>query len=277
MLTRRLTVGAAVLLLHAPALAADVKTQLTKAEAAYASLDLATASNEARGVIDRGHLSHDELVRATRILALSNAARDQADAARDNFVTLLTLDPTYVVDPKLGPSYRQPFNEAKGFWSAQSTTPGIEASAQLRGRGVASLRVITHDPTGIAKTVTVAWRWSVTAAYQSRVVREGDSLVDVAAPPPNATRIEFYAKAEDAAASIVFEAGSAAAPKVAVIPVEKVAAAEKRSIVKSPWFWVIGGALVAGGATALVLALTQGGSSTNEWRPVFNCGGVKCE
>jgi len=287
----RLVLGSALFLAPAlpavmlvPAVAhADGSGDLAKAEQAYGALDYPAAHAAARSVVQRGDLSHDELVRATRILALSSVALEKPAEAKDAFVLLLTYDPTYVVDPKLGPRYREPFNEAKGFWSSQSSKPGIDTQVMVSPRAPGSIRVATKDPTNVVRRVIVSYRWAPSKNFVQAAAKTGDAHVDVPAPPSGSTRLDYFVRAEDAAGSAVFEAGTAAPPRFSVVQAEatRAEAKENKSIFASPIFWIVTGVIVAGGATAAIVAATQGGGTTavtsNRWTPALGCGGVRCE
>lgn len=256
---------------------------ISKAEQAYAQLDYASANTAAQAAIASGGLNHDELTRATRVVALTSVALERPAEAKDAFVALLTYDPAYVVDAKLGPRYREPFNEAKGYWAAQSSKPGMESSEMISARAPGSIRVVTRDPTGVVARVVVAYRWAPAKIFVQIASKTGDQHIDVPAPPVGSSRLDYYVRAEDARANAVFENGTSASPKFGLVRVESVSTTkESSSVFASPWFWVVTGALLAaGGATAGVLAVTQGGSTTtvvsNTWTPSLGCGGARCE
>lgn len=261
------------------------KADLAKAEQAYSALDYPTANATASAVLQRGDLPHDELIRATRILALSSVALDKTAAAKDAFVLLLTYDPSYTVDTKLGPRYREPFNEAKGFWSSQSSKPGMDTQVMVSARAPGSIRVTTHDPTSVVKRVIVSYRWAPAKNFVQAAAKTGDSHVDVPAAPAGATRLDYFVRAEDAAGSIVFESGSANAPRFGVVQAESASggsAKESKSVFASPIFWIVTGVVVAGAATTIALLATQGGDTStvvsNRWAPSLRCGGgSRCE
>ncbi len=271
--------------LLAPAAArADATSDLAKAEQAYSALDYPTANATAQAVLQKGDLPHDELVRATRILALSSVAMDKAAEAKNAFVLLLTYDPTYTVDSKLGPRYREPFNEAKGYWAAQSGKPGMESSVMVSPRAPGSIRVTTRDPSAIVKRVIVSYRWAPAKTFVQAAAKTGEAHVDVPTPPVGSTRLDYFVRAEDASGSVAFENGTAASPRFSVVQVEAARgdAKEGKSVFASPIFWIITGVIVAGGATAAVLLATQKGETTtvvsNKWTPALGCGGgSRCE
>lgn len=274
----------AVFLAPVVAHAADATAELAKVEAAYSALDYPAANSGAQAILQKGDLSHDELVRATRILALSSVALEKPTEAKDAFVLLLTYDPTYTVDTKLGPRYREPFNEAKGFWSSQSSKPGMETNVMVSSRAPGSIRVTTRDPTAVAKRIIVSYRWAPSKTFVQAAAKTGDSHVDVPSPPAGSTRLDYFVRAEDAAGSVVFENGSANSPRFSVVQAEAARGGEKesKSVFASPIFWVVTGIIVAGGVTGAVLLATQGGDTTtvvsNRWTPALGCGGgSRCE
>lgn len=262
---------------------ADAGADVAKAEQAYSALDYPAANSTARALLQKGDLSHDELVRATRVLALSAVAMDKLTEAKDAFVLLLTYDPSYSVDTKLGPRYREPFNEAKGYWAAQSGKPGMESSVMVSSRAPGSIRVKTRDPSAVVKRIIVSYRWAPAKTFIQAAAKSGDSYVDVPAPPPGSTRLDYFVRAEDADGSIAFENGSAASPRFSIVQAEAARGETKqdKSIFASPIFWVVTGVLVAGGATAAVFLATQKSETTtivsNKWTPALGCGGSRCE
>ena len=77
---------------------ADVET----AEQLYAKLDYEQANAVAERVVKKSGLTHDQLVRAYRVLAVTYAVLDKEEQARDAFLQLLTYDADYQADPNLG-------------------------------------------------------------------------------------------------------------------------------------------------------------------------------
>jgi hypothetical protein len=233
----------------------DPATDLAAAERFYANLDYDKANLIAARVSGGKGLSHADLVRALRLLSLTDAALGNEGQAREEFIELLTYAPDFQVDPNLGPRVTAPFLEARGFWRAQAEKPGIEVVATVHPNQPASLRVITRDPTHIVKSGTVGYRWGADAPYTTAplVVSEGEgSLVDIPQRPATVLRLDYFAQALDDRGNVVLEAGNPASPKGAVIEVPKVAKAE-RSIFASPIFWTVAGVVVASAAITTYL------------------------
>jgi len=274
------------------AFAAGVQQDLELAEQAYANLDYPEANKLADRVTKQRGLSHDQLVRSYRILALTHAVLDREGPAKDAFIALLTYDPEYSVDANLGPRVQTPFFEARGFWRAQSVKPGMEAATVLRPKEAGVIRVTTRDPTRVVKKVNVGYRWGAEGEMTVKAITAGDAIpVDVPAPPANVTRLDYYAVALDERDDSVFEFGNAQAPKTAVVQTDQVRVVtregESRSVFSSPVFWIIAGAVVAGaGITVGAVALKPKDEQLPDTRlpptnaglsPVLNCGpGVRC-
>lgn len=273
----------ALVLLSTTAYAADAPQTVGGVEQAYASLDYAGAKEGADGLLSRGHLSHDDTLRAARVRALAAAALEQTEEAKNAFIYLLTLDPAFTVDPRLGPRFREPFNEARGYWSGQASKAGIEAQVSVHGTGTSSARVITRDPTNIVSSVVFSYRWAPAKVYRNVAVKAGDSQLDIPEAPKGATRLDFFVYAQDKSGNLVLEKGSEGAPQYAAVPVvqQSKIANEKRSIFASPWFWAAAVLVVAGGTTAGIVAATTGGTDAPpprvQWSPSLRCGTGACE
>jgi len=261
---------------------ADVET----AEALYAKLDYEQASSVAERVVRKNGLTHDQLVRAYRVLAVTYAVLDKEEQARDAFLQLLVYDPDYQVDPNLGPKVNTPFMEARGAYRSLPSKPGIEASANVSTSG-GTLRVTTRDPTRIVKRVNVGYRWTSSGDYTITQVSPGEAAaVEVAAAPQGRTRLDFYVQALDERDNAVLEAGNPQVPKSAFAEAGggggargdgKTTKSEGGSVFSSPFFWIFAGAAVAGGGTALFFALRPEDPTTSvALTPSIRCGAERC-
>jgi len=262
--------------LQAPA---DVDT----AEALYAKLDYESAKAVAERVVKKTGLSHDQLVRAYRVLAVTSAILDEGDEAREAFLQLLTFDPDYAPDMNLGPKVTTPFVEARGVFRSLPSRPGVEVTATVRSDG-GQLRVTTRDPRHIVKKVMVGYRWTSAGEFSTSQIAVGDGVpVEVAAAPAGRTRLDFYAQALDGNENAVLEAGSPQVPKSAFAEAapkggDKGAAGGSGSVFSSPFFWIFAGAAVAGGGTALFFALRPEDPATKAaLAPQIRCGPDICK
>jgi hypothetical protein len=263
---------------------ADVET----AEHLYSKLDYEKANDVAERVLKQKGLTHDQLVRTYRVLAVTYAVLDKEEQSREAFLRLLVIEPEYTVDTNLGPKVSTPFVEARGQFRSLSAKPGIEVAPVVR-QGGGQLRVTTRDPTRIVKRVTVGYRWTASGDYTITNVAVGDAAVEVAPATGGRTRLDFYAAALDDHDSIVFEAGSAQLPKSVFAeataravekpgpPGDKVEGSKGGSVFTSPVFWIIAGAAVVGGGTAAFFAFRPADPPNSaSLSPQIRCGSEPC-
>ena len=271
--------GGASSLQSAPA---DVET----AEQLYAKLDYDGANAVAERVVKKTGLTHDQLLRAYRVLAVTCAILDREEQARDAFLQLLTYEPDYQADPNLGPKVNTPFMEARGSFRSLSSKPGIEVSASVSTSG-GTLRVTTRDPTRIVKRVNVGYRWTSSGEYSISQINPGEVVVavEVAAPPAGRTRLDFYVQALDERDNAVLEAGNPSVPKSAFAEAGASSGAargsgkaEGGSVFSSPIFWIATGlAVLGGGAAAAYFAFRPQDPPTRaSLSPVIVCGSDRC-
>lgn len=268
--------------------AGNPKADLENAEQLYANLNYEEANKVAAGVSKQHGLTHDQLVRAFRLVALTHAVLDREDPSRDAFIQLLTYDPEYQADPNLGPRVTTPFFEARGFWRGQPIKPGVDTTASVRSKEAGTLKVTVRDPTHIVKKASAGYRWGGTGDYTVKPVQPGEAVVlDLPEPPGNATRLDFYVQATDDKENIVLEAGNPTQPRTVTVETPAVAAGgigggakekPKSSVTSSAAFWgIIGGIVLAGGVTAVVLATRpKDEASSVSLSPALNCGAMKC-
>ncbi len=270
------------------------EADLVAAETAFAQLSYDDAIKRAEAAIKVGGLSHDQLRRSYKVLALARAGSDQADKAREAFVQLLTYAPDYALDASHGPKIQQPFLEARGFWRGQSGRPGLDVSALLREGESGTLRVTLRDPTRIVKRAVIAYRWGTAAPFKRVDAAVGDQVIVIPAPPSGVTRLDYFAQAFDAQQDAVFESGNESVPKTAILDVSQRRPVggdgappreESGSLFSKPVFWVVTAlVLVAGGVTTgLILANKKGDTREEQLpptqssvAPILLCGIERC-
>lgn len=271
-------------------LAADARVQqdLESAEQALVNLDYEAANKSATRIVQQRGLSHEQLVRVYRVLALTDAILDKEAAAREAFQQLLVCDPTYTGDPNLGPKVQGPFLEARGFLRAQAVQPGVDVSVVLRPAEPGTIRVTTRDPLHLARRVTVGFRWGADAEFTTAAVPVGEGSAAAIPPPPvGTTRLDYYVQVADDRDDVIFESGNAASPKSATVDVTAAATpagrtgseTEHRSIFGSPVFWVVTGVVLAGAATGVYFATRKATDVTlaptsATLSPSLFCGGT---
>ena len=211
-------------------------------------------------MLEKHGLSHDDLVRTLRVLAITHAVLNHDDAARDAFVQLLTVSPDEAIDANLGPKVTGPFYEARGYWRAQPARPGIDATASLPVKPPSRVTVTMRDPTHVVVQVNVGYRWGHDGDFTaSTVAVKGGEVTSVSLPPAPAGQValDFYAQAIDEHEDVIFENGSPTSPKSADIEVTTIAMpapapAEAKhdggSFFSSAPFWIGVGVVIVGGA-----------------------------
>lgn len=260
----------------------DVET----VEQLYQKLEYEQANATAQAVLKRRGLSHDELVRTYRILAVTYAVLDKAEQAKETFVKLLAVDPTYEADPNLGPRVSDPFLEARGYFRAQGQKPGLTVDPQVRLEG-GTLRVIAKGPPRFVRRIVVSYRWGSSGAMNSHTIASSEGAVDVVKAPAGANRLDYFVVAQDENENEVMVRGSKVAP-LSVFPESApknaggaggAQAEQGRSIFASPIFWIIGGVVVAGGAATAYYFLGPakiGEPTEVTFVPALTCGLSPC-
>ena len=264
---------------------ATPESDLASAENSYAALDYPAASSKADEVLAQRGLSHDVLVRATRVAALSHAALGHTDKAKEYFTLLLGYDPDFKVDTKLGPRFSEPFAEARGYWQAQGRRPSMEVQAVMQYGQPGQIRVVTVDPMSNIKRVAVGYRWAPARDYTNVTVDPGTRSIDVPANPSGAGRLDYWVRAMDAKDNAVFEEGTPEGPKTVIVnePANRAGGAageEKKSFFGSGLFFVATGVVLAGAAVGGYFLLrpteyTPAGTGRTAFGAA--CGSVRCE
>lgn len=256
--------------------------EVSVAENAYATLDFPAALAASESVLAQHGLSHDVLVRATRVSALSHAALGHGEQAKQQFILMLEYDPEFRVDAKNGPRYTEPFAEARGFWQAQVRKAGMDAQAVVQWGQSGEIRTVVRDPLSVVKTVAVGYRWAPERQYTTSETALPTKPVDVPANPGGSSRLEYFVHALDAKGNVVFETGSPESPSSVTVtaPSAGKAQQEKKSFFASPLFFVAGGAVLAAAAVGGFFALrpTDYQTATTARGLVgASCGGSRCD
>jgi hypothetical protein len=274
---------------HARDTAASRLADVESAEKYYANMDYENANGIAQRVLSGSGLTHDQLVRANRILALTYATLGKEDPARETFTTLLMLSPDFELDPNLSPRVTTPFIEARGYWRGQSVKPGIEVVPTMHSNDSARLVVTTRDPSHIVSAVNLGYRWGEVGGFTTRPLAIGDSVtVNVpAAPNPSDTRLDYYVQGLDGRDNVVFEVGNPSAPKSVVVDAPAVvplavpvgAASEAphgKSILASPIFWTAVAVVVVGGTVGGYFLFRPKAPDSASLAGAADCGGTPC-
>ncbi len=260
---------------------ADPST-LDSARTAYWSLDYEKALSLAESVLATTGLAHADFVEATRIRAMSLAARGASVPAREAFEALLECAPEFELDPKLGPRFRAPYAEARAYWATQTSPAAVDVAYRAED---GTLRVDAKDPRGALRAVVVAYRRGAGEPFSSaRGTTTAGASIAIA---PNADRVEYYAQALNGLDQVVIQIGSGPGdPRTLVIPARQAlvvppaeapaapapAAHGGPSLFASPWLWT-GVGVVATGIVAGYFAFRGGGAATEiVAQPQIRCG-----
>jgi hypothetical protein len=274
---------------HTDTAAANRLSDIDSAEKYYANLDYQNANAIAARAIAGNGLTHDQLIRAYKLLGLTFATLGKEDDAREAFTTLLMMSPDFELDPNLSPKVTGPFLEARGYWRGQSQKPGVEVVATVHSNDSARLVVTIRDPNHIVSNVNLGYRWGADGTFATRPLAIGDGVtVNVpASPNPSESRLDYYVQGMDARDNIVYEIGNALAPKSAVVDAPVVAAAPlvagersagggSKSILASPYFWAAAAAVVVGGVVGGYFAFRPKEPGGATLTSAADCGGMPC-
>jgi len=219
---------------------------LAAAEGAYMSVDFETTLRFARQALDQGGHSTADLVRIYELVGISSATLGDLDAAEQSFLRMLALNPSAELTSNLAPRLRSPFLEARGFWSARSTTLGAQVSLSP-----GALTVTLSDPLHMARQLVVRARPSGEGEFVEQRKDAADRVTFNMDELHGVTFVEYTLLALDEHGNHVIEIGSE--ERAATLgephsddgtrrPVD-----DDGGILSSPVFWIVTGAVVLGG------------------------------
>lgn len=229
----------------------DAKRDIDAAEQLLTKAEYEDVSMLLEAVLKKGGLAHADLLRATKTLAIARAYLDDEPGAEEAFVRLLTYAPDTQVDTDFGPKVTTPFYAARGFWRGQSQKAGLELTPVVSLTEAGQLKVVLRDPTRIAKKTVVGDRWGMTGEFRKSNIPEGpNGAVEIAPPPKDVRRLDYFAQTLDEKGNVVFEVGSPDAPKTYVLTGSTGTVTAEKSgggVFSSPVFWIVAGAVLIGG------------------------------
>jgi len=187
---------------------APPETALERAEAAYQNIDFEGTTEAAQEALEEGIHGPEALTRLYRLLGLATAAMGEERRAYEAFVRMLALAPDARVERNIAPQLRQPYLEARGFWS-QRPPLGIELLG-TPSRGTLVVRV--RDAAELGSKVRV---WALVPGGEP-VERELDSQREVVVPIEGfreSNYVDVAATLVDEWGNALVEAGTEAAPR----------------------------------------------------------------
>ncbi|HTV25067.1 MAG TPA: hypothetical protein VMG12_40515 [Polyangiaceae bacterium] len=123
------------------------------AERAYKEVDFSTQLAEATRALEEGGHDPATLANIYRLLGIAHAALGAHEAAQQDFIRLLAVDPDVALEQVLSPRLRTPYLEARGFWDVSRSRLelglGIDAAS-------GDLRIALSDPLEMGRRVRVA-------------------------------------------------------------------------------------------------------------------------
>jgi tetratricopeptide (TPR) repeat protein len=243
----------------------------------YDDLEFEQALQTLSAALIRAGNSAEENATTYRLLAYTYLALGREEEAAGAYRGLLALQPDTTPGTELAPQTRTFFEGVKQSWESDGR-PGYQARppapvtirhrspAQAERGNAVALEATVDDADARVRTLVVAFHQGASESGDREVfqrleaTREGETFratlpASVIAPP----LVEYYLEALDANGLPVAGRGDVAAPLRIAVP------APGRSILASPWFWVITGALVAGAVVTTVLLV--GGDEGSQTPP----------
>jgi hypothetical protein len=184
---------------------------LARAEEAYLRVDFEATREAAQEALRAGGHNRRRLTRIYQLLGIAGAALEDEEASREAYIRMLAIDEGAALDRSLAPRLRQPFLEARGFWSSRSDRlAAVVTLARPRG----ALHIEMVDPLGMIA------RWAIHARIDGGdeiYEREGtmEESIYVALPGlREARRVELALEVFDELGNRVVEIGTADEPYV---------------------------------------------------------------
>jgi hypothetical protein len=231
--------------------AAAQTTPLQEAEAAYVDVDFETTLSASQTAIDSGELSPGELARAYELLGVSAAALGDAEAAREVFLRMLSIEPSRRLDDTVPPRFRAPYMEASGIVSARPDRMGAEVTL---ARSYASLRVVLVDPYEMVEGIRLHMRAEGATEYETFEAPYGAEILVPFGGAAGSAPVEYWLELIDPRGNQLVVQGSQFEPNVLGARVASggggggEAGPAGPSIFEEPVFWIVVGSVIAVGA-----------------------------
>ena len=264
----------AVSLVAAPVLAqARGNPLIRQGQQQYDDLEFEQALQTLSAALIRSGNSPAENTTIYKLLAFTYLALGREEEAAGAYRSLLSIEPDFAPDADVAPQTRTFLDRVKQTWETEGR-PGFQtrppAPVTVRHRSPAQavrgtavpLEATVDDPDSRVSSLVFAYHQGASEAEDREVFRRIEATRDgstfratlpseAVAPP----LVEYYLEALDAHGLPVAGRGDVAAPLRIAVP------APGGSILASPWFWIITGALVAGAVVTTVLLVGGGGGT----------------
>lgn len=224
---------------------------LAQAEQSYLDVDFAAALTAAQEALREGGHTPQELMRIYQLLGVCSSAEGHAERARDFFLRMLAIDPDAELDDTVPPRLRAPFLEARGIVGARPTRLGVEVGI---ARAQSAVHVALTDPFQVGQTVVLHARIEGQAEFTTAEERARASIDMPLAGSGDADRVEYWLEVRDPFGNQVLTQGTEFEPRVvgrmSVATGPAAGGGAGVNVLEEPWFWIVVGVVVAGGATA---------------------------
>ena len=259
---RAATLAAVLLLAGAAGATPAVEQQLKRARSQYNDQEYQQVVGLTVAVLGTVGASVDQKVEANELLGLSQLILGRDEQARQAFTRLLRLRPGHRLrDPSGSPKLRSFFAAVKRAMPLTeaavlrlSSPPAARAGSRLLLR--ASMRGVRWQ----GHRALLRWRRGGELTWQAvRARRQGGDKIQAALLLPASGRaymLEYYLELLDAKGRRVATAGQPGRPLSARVAATR-RASGGTSLVRKWWFWVAVGAVVVGGTTAGIVALSN--------------------
>lgn len=248
-----LALGLVVSALSAPA-RAEVESELVKAGVqAFEDLEYAKAIDLLNRALTET-LTREERIVTYKTLAFSHVALGHPDSAREAFVELLRIAPTFDLDRTISLRVRAVFEEARskvamsgedvaGGEKLPQVMPTIEPRKPRAGRSVTFSLVYRA---AAAQKLQLFYRQRGQPAFSRGIADIKDGRFELVVPGSEVATpgLEYYLVLLDEAGAPVAGAGSLVEPRLLAVQ------EPSKPVYRRPWVWGLIGGILAAGAIA---------------------------
>ena len=150
------------------------------AERAYEQVDFDAQLAEATRALAEGGHDPARLADIYRLLGIAHAALGAHDAAKQDFMRLLAIDPDVALERALSPRLRTPYLEARGFWDVSRSRLELRLALDAAS---GALRIGLGDPLQMGQRVRVVAGHAPRADAERDAADEPRTVAELAAAP----------------------------------------------------------------------------------------------
>jgi len=238
---------------------------LAEAERAYQSVDFPATHALAQKALEAGGNDREQTARLHVLLGISAAAQGDAAEAKADFLVALAVNPTLTLDKGQSPKVRDPYLEARGYWSASSDRLALNAKP---GSDARHLVIQLTDPANLVAKLELR------IAEQGAASRPSFELAATSTtrfPLPQELRgrsYEYTLRALDRFGNVVAERGSDGDPTLVRAPLTHSGRSSASALEEQPRSYVLPITLGVAGLGALVTGIVfhaKRESAAHDW------------